>query len=395
MLARRARPTYAEIDLDAYRYNLAVLTAVAGNAELCAVVKADGYGHGAVPVAKAALAAGVPRLAVALVEEAVQLRQAGIGVPLLILSQPALDAFDEVAAAGVTPTLYTMEGVAAAARAVRAARLATPLDVHVKVDTGMHRVGVSGTELADLVGAVVAAPELRLEGVFTHFAQADEPDCGFTETQLARFQEALGVVAANGGRPTLVHAANSAGLIAFPESRFDLVRCGIASYGYPPSRHLAGRLPLRHVLSLHTRVSYLKTVEPGDAMSYGQRYAVPERRVIATLPIGYADGVPRRLGAVGAEVLINGRRRRIAGTVTMDQITVDCGPPGTVDVRLGDPVVLIGRQGEAAVGADDWADLVDTISYEILCGISSRVPRQYSGGRADGRWSRQEVVADS
>lgn len=379
MLASRARPTYAEIDLDAYRGNLAVLAAAAGTAELCAVVKADGYGHGAVPVAEAALAAGVSRLAVALVEEAVQLRQAGIGVPLLMLSEPAPDAFGEVAAAGVTPTLYTLDGAAAAARAARAAGRVTPLDVHVKVDTGMHRVGVSGAELAELVRAVVAAPELRLEGVFTHFARADEPDSGFTKIQLARFGAALEVVAAAGGRPALVHAANSAGLIAFPKSRLDMVRCGIAGYGYPPSRHLTGRLPLRPVLSLHAQVGYLKTVEPGDAMSYGQHYTVRERRVIATLPVGYADGIPRRLGAVGGQVLINGRRRTIAGTVTMDQITVDCGPPDAADVRVGDPVVLIGRQGEAEVSADEWANLAGTISYEILCGISRRVPRQYVG----------------
>ena len=378
VMPRRVRPTWAEVDLEAVRHNVVALVAAAAPAELCAVVKADAYGHGAMPVARAALDAGARWLAVALVEEAVALRESGIKAPILLLSEPPPEAFDVIAALDITATLYTLRGVEAAARAAHIRANGRPLDVHLKVDTGMRRVGVFGSELMMVAAAVGRSPQLKLDGLCTHLACADEPSSDYTEIQLHRFEKARSVLAGAGVRPRLVHAANSAGLMAHPAARYNFVRCGIAMYGYPPSPALAERLPLRPALTLHSRVSFVKTVEPGDGISYGQRYRRDERRIIATVPIGYADGVPRGLGAAGAAVLIGGRRRDIAGTVTMDQITIDCGPPTPDTVRVGDEVALIGSQGKATVTAQEWADRTGTISYEVLCGISSRVPRQYA-----------------
>jgi alanine racemase len=234
----------------------------------------------------------------------------------------------------------------------------------VKVDTGMHRVGLHPVALDGLLASVRSRPELRLAAVWTHLAVADEPDNDFTAEQLRRYG-ALDLPA-----DVERHAANSAGAICHPASRFDVVRCGIALYGYAPAPGLDGVPDLRPALSLRARVSYVKSVEAGEAISYGQRYCLDRPSTIATVPIGYADGVPRRLSATGAEVVLGGRRRPIAGTITMDQLMVDCGDD---DVRVGDEVVLIGE----GITADDWASRLETISYEILCNIGPRVPRVY------------------
>jgi alanine racemase len=371
----RLRPTWAEVDLGAVRHNVAALVAVAAPADLCAVVKADAYGHGAVPVARAALDAGARWLAVALVEEAIVLRQSGISAPILLLSEPPPDAFDAIAAADIIATVYTLAGVQAAAKAARGRGSGRPLRIHLKVDTGMHRVGISGDELSAVATAVTDSPLLQLDGLFTHFACADDPTSDYTATQIEQFDAARQMLAAVGIRPRVVHAANSAALLAYPGARYDMVRAGIAVYGYPPSPALAGIVPLRPVLSLHSRVGFVKTVEAGDGVSYGQHFHPDDRRLIATAPIGYADGVRRCLAASGATVLIGGEHRSLAGTVTMDQITIDCGPASAGTVRAGDEVVLLGSQGQASVTAQDWADRTGTITYEVLCGISSRVPR--------------------
>ena len=369
------RPVWAEVDLGAVRHNTAALAALAAPARLCAVVKAQAYGHGAVPVARAAVDGGASWLAVALVEEGAELRAAGIEAPVLLLSEPPVDALDEVVALGLTPTLYSHAAVEAAAKAVATAGRTGPLAVHVKVDTGMHRVGASP---ADAVGVALVAeerPELRLEGLWTHFAVADDPDDPFTATQEARFAAVVEALAARGVHPPLLHACNSAGLIAHAAAHHDLVRCGIALYGVAPSPALEGRVELRPALSLGARVSQVKEVAAGEGISYGLRHRFRQTSVVATVPIGYADGVPWRLGAVGGEVLIGGRRRPIAGSVTMDQITVDCGDDPAVE--LGDEVVLLGQQGRESVDAWEWARLLGTIAYEVLCGVGPRVPRTY------------------
>ncbi len=374
-----ARPAWAEVDLGAIRHNAALLTRLAAPAALCAVVKAGGYGHGSVAVARAAIEGGATWLAVALVEEGAVLRSHSIDAPVLVLSEPPAAAMADVVALGLTPTLYTQAGVEAAAKAVaRAGPGSGPLEVHVKVDTGMHRVGASGPDALSVVRAVVDRPELRFGGLWTHFAVADEPDHPFTDEQCRRFRSVVDALSSLGMPPPLVHAANSAGAVARPGSRLDLVRCGIALYGVAPSPALAALGPVAHLrpaLSLRARVSFVKRVGPGEAVSYGLRRPLERESTIATVPVGYADGVPWRLGVTGGEVLIGGRRRPLAGSVTMDQILVDCGEDQ--EVLPGDEVVLLGRQGAGHVSAWEWADRTGTIAYEILCGIGPRVPRVY------------------
>lgn len=374
MAARRA---WAEVDLAALRHNASLLAELASPAGLCAVVKASAYGHGSVAVARAALEGGATWLAVAIVEEGAVLRGHGIEAPVLLLSEPPAAAMDDVVALRLTPTIYTLRGVEAAAKAVATGGSA-PLDVHVKVDTGMHRVGASPEGALAVVQAVVDHPELNLGGLWTHFAVADDPGNPFTDEQCARFDAVVAKLVEQGLRPPLVHACNSAGAIAHPGAHHDLVRCGIALYGVAPSLALAAVQPvegLRPVLSLRARVSFVREVGAGEAVSYGLRRPLERSSHIATVPVGYADGVPWRLGVSGGDVLIGGRRRPLAGSVTMDQIMVDCGDDE--GVLPGDEVVLIGRQGDEHITAWEWATHVGTIAYEVLCGIGPRVPKIY------------------
>jgi alanine racemase len=367
------RPTRVEIDLGAIRHNVGVLRALVAPADLLAVVKADAYGHGAVPVARAAVEAGAVALGVALVEEAVELRDAGVDVPILVLSEPHAEAAPEVVARRLTPVVYTEPGIDALAKAV-ADQGAEPLAVHVKIDTGMHRVGADPDGAVALARRLLDHPELRLAGVCTHFAVADEPAETYTHEQLARFAAARERLDALGLAPGTVHAANSAAAIAFPEARFDMVRVGIALYGVTPAPGVGDDLGLRPALALRSAVSHVKRLRAGDRVSYGLRYTLPRDATIATVPIGYADGVPRNLAATGAEVVVRGVRCPIAGTVTMDQLMVDVGD---LAVEVGDAVTLLGREGDAVVTAEEWAERLGTIGYEIVCGIGPRVPRTY------------------
>jgi alanine racemase len=367
------RPVWAEIDLGAITRNARALTELVAPAALCAVVKAYGYGHGPVRVAEAALNGGATWLGVALVEEGMALRRAGLTERVLVLSEPAPGAWEAVVTARLTPAVYTRSGVAHAANAV-AAYGAEPLPVHLKVDTGMHRVGADPEEALLVAKAVAMAPELELEGVWTHFAVADEPHNSFTERQTSQLLDTVKALRDAGIAPGIVHASNSAGAIAHPAARLDLVRCGVALYGLAPDPALEGAVDLHAAMSLKARVSYARRIAAGERVSYGLRYQVDRPTMLATVPIGYADGVPRRLGSVGGEVLVGGKRRRIAGTITMDQLLVDCGDD---PVAAGDEVVLLGRQGDEYIDAWEWARLLDTIGYEIVCGIGPRVPRIY------------------
>ena len=369
------RPVWGEVDLGAVRENARVLAALASPAQLLAVVKADAYGHGAIPVARAALESGATWLGVALVEEGAMLRRDGIDAPILVLSEPAPAAADAVVSNRLTPVVYTPVGIDALAKAVVAAGTDDALPVHLKVDTGMHRVGCSVAEAPGLVELIAACPELELQGVCTHLAVADEIDNAYTDQQIDTFDALLGELDVQGVRPPLVHAANSAGLIAHPRARYDLVRVGIALYGVPPADALAGRVELRPVLSLRAQVSHVKDLPAGTGLSYGLRYQLPRDARVATVPVGYADGVPRNLGLAGGEVLIGGRRCRIAGSVTMDQLMADVGD---LDVAVGDDVVLLGRQDHEEITAAEWAEHLGTIPYEIVTGIGPRVPRRFS-----------------
>jgi len=379
-LEGQLRPAWAEIDLGAIRHNAAVLAAEVHPARLCAVVKAAGYGHGAPEVARAALEGGADWLAVALVEEGRELRAAGIDAPVLVLSEPAPSAMDEVVELSLTPTLYTPAGLDAIRSAVRASRIGRPFSVHIKVDTGMHRVGAPPPAAVALALEAGASPELHLGGFWTHFAVSDEVADPYTSEQVDRFQQALDGLAAGGVRPALRHAANSGGAIWHPDSRFDMVRCGIALYGLSPGADGTSRHPvplLRPAMAVKARVSFVKTVPAGERLSYGLRYRLARDSVVATVPLGYADGVTRSLSATGGMVLIAGQRVPIAGTVTMDQVLVDCGPDSRVAV--GDEVVLLGRQGDEEITAWEWAERTGSIAYEVVCGISGRVPRSYLG----------------
>jgi alanine racemase len=383
---------WADVDLDAVAHNVRALRQLVAPARFCAVVKADGYGHGAVPVSRAALAAGADWLAVAQVDEAVVLRDAGIEAPLLILSEPRPDEVDAAVGLGAHLTVYTAEMIAALADAVgrRSRRLAVaggqvPLPLHLKVDTGMRRVGAEPHEALPLAKAIGASPRLVLAGTFTHLPVADEPDDPFTSEQLARFDAVLAELSAAPGWPgagdtrPVRHAANSAGAICFPDARYDMVRCGITVYGIPPAPSLAGRVDLRPALHLASEVSFVKEVPAGTAVSYGHRQRTERDTVLATVPIGYADGVTRALPLAGAEVLVGGRRRPMIGVVTMDHLMVDCGPDA--EVRPGDPVVLLGQQGDERITPDEWAAKLGTIAYEIVCAIGPRVERRYHPGR--------------
>jgi len=365
---------WADVDLEAVAHNVRTLRQHVAPARLCAVVKADGYGHGAVPAGKAALGAGADWLAVAQVHEAAALRGAGIEAPLLVLSEPRADELEVAVGLEARLTVYSAEMVAALADTAR--RLGGPaVNVHLKVDTGMRRVGIEPGDVLALAKAIVVSPHLELEAVLTHLPVADEPGNPFTDEQLARFDGVLDDLRRAGIEPPLRHVANSAAAIAVPASRYDLVRCGIAMYGVPPAPALDGLVDLRPALSLASEVSFVKQVPAGQGVSYGLRQRTSQDTVVATVPIGYADGVFRSLPLAGAEVLIHGQRRPMIGVVTMDQLMVDCGPGA--DVRPGDDVVLLGAQGDERITPDEWAGRLGTISYEVVCAIGPRVERRY------------------
>jgi alanine racemase len=359
------RPTWVEVDLGAIRDNAGILKP--DTAELMAVVKANGYGHGDVEVARAAIEGGATWVAVALVEEGLTLRGASIEAPILVLTEFPNGSEAVALAHRLTPTLYSDAGLE---RLSEAARGSVP--VHVKIDTGMHRVGAWPPEEAPAFAVRVQEAGLEVEGLFTHFARSEEDEVT-TKDQLARFLEAADAVRSAGVSPRLLHAANSGATILYPESHLDLVRPGIALYGIEPAPGVGTDLGLRPALAWRSQVSAVKRLAAGEATSYGHLYRLERDAWVATVPVGYADGYPRQLTNVG-EVLIGGRRCRVAGTVTMDQLIVDCGDEET---RVGEEVMLIGSQGSETIGADALGRFFGTIGYEIVSRIGERVPRRY------------------
>ena len=368
------RPVWAEVDLAAVRTNVRALREHCAPATVLSVVKADGYGHGAVPVARAALDAGAVGLGVALVEEGIELRDAGIDAPILVLSEPTPEAAAGVVSYGLTPVVYTIPGIEALAKAVADRGAHDRLGVHLKVDTGMHRVGCRAEDAVDLAVQVADRPELALAGVCTHLAVADEPANPYTAEQLAQFDAVLRAFRERDLPTGTVHACNTAGAIDRPAARLDMVRVGIGCYGIAPADDLDGRIPLLPAMAVKARVSHVRTVPAGARISYGLRYETERETRIATVPIGYADGVPRELPHHDGAAIVRGRRCPIAGTVTMDQLMLDVGDLG---VEVGDEVVLLGRQGDEEISAASWARAMGTIAYTIVCGIGPRVPRVY------------------
>ena len=374
------RWAWADVDLDAIASNVRFVRDIVQPSKVWAVVKADAYGHGAVPVARAAVGAGAEGLCVALVQEGVELRDAGIEQPILVLSEQPHEELDELVINRLTATLYSLDGVVALADAVQRVGHSNRQQAHLKIDTGMHRLGAQPGDALMIADAIADHPLLELQGVFTHLAMADEPTAKANALQVQRFDWVVAALKEAGHRPPLVHVANSAGALALADTRHSLVRVGIAMYGIVPGHRLGEMCAdLQPSLSLVSRVGHVKRVVAGEGISYGLRHTVTHETTIATVPVGYADGVPRRLFANGGEVLIGGIRRPIVGVVTMDQLMVDCGDDA---IGVGDEVVLIGRQasehGSGEIRAEEWADRLGTIGYEVVCGISKRVERRYS-----------------
>lgn len=337
-----------------------------------AVVKAEAYGHGAVATAKAALQAGATRLGVSLPEEGIALRKAGIEVPVLIFSPLLEDQAEPVCAFNLTPTITGPAAARALAR--EAGRRNQKIRVHIKVDTGMGRIGVFPGEVLSLVREVSTLPHLEIEGIYSHFATADGEDLAYARRQLAVFRQVIDGLRRHGWEIPLKHIANSGAIMNLPESYFNLVRAGIILYGlYPSDQVPRGRLPLRPALTLKARVTQVKRVPPGTGISYGQIYHTPKETTIITLPIGYADGWTRLLTGK-ARVLLKGKSFPLVGRICMDQCMADVGD---TPVEVGEEVVLIGRQEEEEITVDEVAALLGTINYEIVCMLSDRVPRIY------------------
>ena len=367
------RWAWVEVDLGAIQKNVALLVKQAGKAQLWATVKANGYGHGAVQAARAALGAGATGLCVALADEAHELRQAKITAPILIVSEQPATQFEQMLRDDVVATLYNESTINSYAKT--ASDLGIVGKVHLKVDTGMHRVGAPVASAMTRCRQIKSLASLQLDGVYTHFAAADLPSHDETEKQQQRFDNVVAELDRESLRPKYVHTSNSAAAMRVLSATTDIARVGIAIYGIAPSGELESfAKDLQPALSLHARVSHVQHLAKGEGVSYGLRTKLSEAATIATLPIGYADGVQRRLWKVGGEVLIGGKRCPIVGVVTMDQLMVNCGD---ADVQIGDHAVLIGTQDSQSISANEVAAKLETIGYEIVCGISARVPRKY------------------
>lgn len=374
------RPLWAEVDLDALTHNIRQIQRRIGpDRQIMAVVKANAYGHGAPAVARAAVAAGATHLGVACVDEGVQLRSAGVMAPIVLLGfLPPWEAVSAVAHR-LTPTVTTTETAQALDAACQT--LGTTVDVHLKLDTGMARLGVGPDEAPAFVRYLQTLPTLTLRGVYTHFAVADEADKAFTRRQFAVFMEIANRLSSG----LLRHVANSAAIADLPEMALDMVRPGIALYGCYPSAHVGRELGLRPVLSLRSYVARVHPLAAGETVSYGRTWTATRASRIALIPCGYADGLPRITSNRGA-VLIRGRRAPVAGRICMDQHMVDV--TDIPEAALGDEAVIIGRQDESVITVEEIATLAGTINYEVLCAIAARVPRHYlQGGHTASRSS--------
>jgi len=363
-------PTRALIDRSSFVHNIcAVRSYVGAKVAIMAVVKANAYGHGAVELARVALANGVMHLAVARVEEGLELREAGIDAPLLVFELVRRDILERALHADLQLTLSSLEG----ARALNevAGNLRMKAKVHLKVDTGMARLGLDHRLAAAQIESILRLQWLDVAGVYSHFATADDADQAFAHLQLDRFNALLDELSRRGLDIPLKHMAGSGAIMALPESHFDLVRPGIMLYGYPPRRGMDLRHPLKAVMSLVSDVSLVKKVPANTSVSYSRRYFTRQETNIATVPIGYADGYSRLLTG-RSSLIIRGRRYPVVGTVCMDHIMVDVGMD---DIHEGDRVTLVGRDGEESVTAWDIAELIGTVPYEVLCMVTDRVPR--------------------
>lgn len=377
-LARFGGPflSYAVIDLDAIAHNVgAMRRAVGPGVEVFAVVKANAYGHGAVPVARAAREAGAQRLAVGRLDEGIELRKAGIDAPILALSYALPAEAEGMVRHDLTTAVATVE--AARALSARAAALGKVATAHLKIDTGMGRYGLLPDEAVAFMAQVADLPALRFEGIFTHFSVADAADKAYTHQQFEQFQAVIAALREAGHTFALRHAANSAATLDLPATHLDAVRPGVALYGLYPSAEVSRQAGLRPALSLISHVARVRTLPAGASVGYGRTFVTPRPMRIALVPVGYGDGYHRLLSNRGA-VLIHGRRAPIVGRVCMDQFMVDVS--GIDGVTQDDPVVLIGEQGGAAISAAEVAAWAETINYEVVTSLTGRLPRVYLRG---------------
>ncbi len=366
--------TRAVVDLTRIRHNVAGFKELVQDAQVLSVVKANAYGHGAFPVARAALSAGASRLGVYTVSEGLALRAAGVTAPILVFGpfRPADAA--QIANFQLTATVHNIES----ARALQ--ETGASVTAHVKVDTGLSRAGVEPKKVAGLLETARSFHHLTIEGLYTHFARAEEPDPGPTVRQLDTFLRVADELTARGLRPPMLHAANTAATLAFPAAWLDMVRIGIGMYGYYPSPVEPPPVPLAPALSLESTLTRLHTIHPGDGVGYGHEFVAARDTVVGLVPVGYGDGLPRGLGCGHGSVLIRRARVPIIGRVSMDQITIDV--TDVAGATVGDAVTLIGSQGDVVQTADDLASRAGTISYEILTRLMPRVPRLYIGDAA-------------
>ncbi|MBA1334281.1 MAG: Alanine racemase [Firmicutes bacterium] len=374
-MIQRIRPVWLEVNLDNLVYNVrAIRRNLSSNVEMMGVVKADGYGHGAVEISQVLLEEGVSRLAVAVLDEAVELRKAGIDVPILVLGYTPSSQFKEMIENYITPTIYCYDD--AAALSALAVESGQDIKIHLKLDTGMGRIGLlPGKDSLEVVENIYKLPGIKIEGIFTHFAVADEKDKSYTRGQYSKYSEFCRALAAAGINIPVKHVGNSATAIDLPEMHESMVRPGIILYGLYPSEEVdKQRVPLKPLASLKAKISHVKTIQPGDSVGYGRRFIAEKETVIATLPLGYADGYTRMLSRK-AKVLVKGQEAPIAGNICMDQCMIDV--TGIQGVEVGDEVVLMGEQGGKSITAEDLAGILGTINYEIVCMISKRVPRVY------------------
>lgn len=361
--------TWLEIDLDAIGNNIRRIAALTGK-PVMPVIKANAYGHGLVPVARAAVRAGAPYLAVARITEALALREAGIALPLLVLGFCTPERVPDALRYDITLTMYHPDLLEPYSRQAAAAGHA--LRVHVKIDSGMGRLGVFAENGLEFIQQVHSNPWLEWEGLFTHMARADEPVLDTTHQQLQRFDALVRALDALDLRPRWVHAANSASCLYFPESRYDMVRPGIAIYGLEPSELAPLPQGFQTALSWKARLASVKTLPQGHGIGYNHRYYTAKAERIGVIPVGYADGFRRRLGNF---VLVGGKQVPVTGGVCMDQCMVQLDD--VPEAQVGDEVVLIGRQGDACIRAEDLGSAWGTINYEVVCGLAERLTRVY------------------
>ncbi|MEE8391551.1 MAG: alanine racemase, partial [Anaerolineae bacterium] len=370
-VTRPARPTWVEVDLEAVAYNVQQIKEIIGpQVNILAVLKADAYGHGAITVARTAINNGVAYCGVASVSEAIKLRQGGINAPILVLGYTPAWLAREAILRNITLTLYDTDITRALSRA--AGDLRRTACVHIKVDTGMGRLGLVPEQVVPFVKEIRDLPDLDLAGIFTHFSIADDVNLEYTRWQLTRFQKVLDDLAEIGVTFRTVHCANSAAILRLPQAHFNTVRLGLAMYGLQPSSHVSLPVGFRPALTWKTTIAQVKNMSPGSYVSYGNTYQTTQEETIAVIPVGYADGF-RRAPTRWRAVLVRGQRAPIVGQVCMDQTMIDVSH--IPNVRVGDQVVLIGRQGEDEITAEEVAGWLDTINYEVISEILARVPR--------------------